>query len=79
MVFVAPRARRACDQDHKMVDWSPKLTVPAKTLHVAYWQIVLQKSQKAQRLISRQRTKRATIADQQSIKPATTIAREFSA
>ena len=31
---------------------------------VASWQIVLQKSQKAQRLISRQRTKQARIADQ---------------
>jgi hypothetical protein len=28
------------------------------------WQILLQKSQKAQRLIFRQRTKQATIADQ---------------
>jgi len=29
-----------------------------------FWQILLQKSQKAQRLIFRQRTKQATIADQ---------------
>jgi hypothetical protein len=32
--------------------------------HVGCWQILLQKSQKAQRLIFRQRTKQATIADQ---------------
>jgi hypothetical protein len=31
---------------------------------IRLWQILLQKSQKAQRLISRQRTKQAKIADQ---------------
>jgi hypothetical protein len=31
--------------------------------HFRSWQILLQKSQKAQRLISRQRTKQATIAE----------------
>jgi hypothetical protein len=31
---------------------------------VRFWQILLQKSQKAQRLIFRQRMKQATIADQ---------------
>jgi hypothetical protein len=45
----------------------------------AFEGIVLQKSQKAQRLISRQRTKRATIADHQSLKPTTKIACEFDA
>jgi hypothetical protein len=39
----------------------------------------LQKSQKALPLISRQRTKQATIADQCSLKPVTGIAREFDA
>jgi hypothetical protein len=40
---------------------------------------VLQKSQKALRLISRQRKKQATMADQCSLKPATGIAYEFGA
>jgi hypothetical protein len=35
-----------------------------KQRDVRFWQILLQKSQKAQRLISRQRTKQAKIADQ---------------
>jgi hypothetical protein len=43
------------------------------------WQIVLQKSQKAVRLIFRQRTKQATIADQGSLKPVTEIACELGA
>jgi hypothetical protein len=38
---------------------------------------LLQKSQKAQRLIFRQRTKQATISDQYSFKPVTGIASEF--
>jgi hypothetical protein len=41
--------------------------------------ILLQKSQKALPLISRQRTKQATIADQCSLKPVTGIACEFEA
>ena len=40
---------------------------------------MLQKSQKALRLIFRQRTKQATIADQCGLKPATGIACEFGA
>jgi hypothetical protein len=36
----------------------------AMTSNERFWQILLQKSQKAQRLISRQRTKQAKIADQ---------------
>jgi len=39
--------------------------------------IVFQKSQKARRLIFRQRTKQAKIADQCGLKPATGIACEF--
>jgi hypothetical protein len=39
----------------------------------------LQKSQKARRLISRQRTKQATIADQWGFKRATRIVCEFGA
>ena len=46
---------------------------------VAYWQIVLQKSQNAVRIISREKTKQATIADQCSLKLVTGIAREFDA
>jgi hypothetical protein len=38
--------------------------IAARITVVRYWQILLQKSQKAQRLISRQRTKQAKIADQ---------------
>jgi hypothetical protein len=41
--------------------------------------ILLQKSQKTQRPISRQGTKRATIADQYSLEPSTRIACEFGA
>jgi hypothetical protein len=37
MVFVAPRHGRVGDLDHATVDCSPKLTFPAKTPHVAYW------------------------------------------
>jgi hypothetical protein len=40
---------------------------------------VLQKSQNAGRLIFREKTKQATIADQCSLKPVTGIAREFDA
>jgi hypothetical protein len=47
--------------------------------NVCSWQILLQKSQKALPLISRQRTKQATIADQCSLKPVTGIACEFDA
>jgi hypothetical protein len=45
----------------------------------AFTKIVLQKSQKAQRLIFRQRTKQATIADRCSLKPATRITCGFGA
>ena len=41
--------------------------------------IVLQKSQKALRLIFRQRTKQAIVADQCGLKPATGVACEFGA
>jgi hypothetical protein len=54
--------------------WSPRMIdVPPRQagrfrgdgsrLDVCFWQILLQKSEKAQRLISRLRTKQATIAD----------------
>jgi hypothetical protein len=49
------------------------------TSNERFWQILLQKSQKAQRLISHQRTKQAKIADQKGFKRATRIAREFRA
>jgi hypothetical protein len=43
------------------------------------WPILLQKSQKAPRLIFRQRTKQATIADQCSLKPVIGVVRKFGA
>jgi hypothetical protein len=43
------------------------------------WQRVLQNSQNAERLIFREKTKQATIANQCSLKPVTGIASEFGA
>jgi hypothetical protein len=40
------------------------LALGGKVFDFRYWQILLQKSQKAQQLIFRQRTKQGTIADQ---------------
>jgi hypothetical protein len=47
--------------------------------NVAYWQILLQKSQNAERLIFRERTKQAAIADRCSLKRAAEVACEFVA
>jgi hypothetical protein len=47
--------------------------------NVRFAPIVLQNSQNAERLILREKTKQATIADQRSLKPVTGIAREFDA
>src|SRR6202043_1927609 len=47
--------------------------------NVRFAPILLQKSQKARRLIPRQRTKQATIADQRGFKRAARIVCEFSA
>src|SRR3977135_3098184 len=46
---------------------------------VRYWQILLQKSQNAERLIFRERTKQAAIADRCSLKRAAEVACEFVA
>src|SRR5947208_2296291 len=46
---------------------------------VSYGSIALQKSQNAVRIIFREKTKQATIADQCSLKLVTGIAREFDA
>src|ERR1700722_16233812 len=51
----------------------------AADLRVRFAPILLQKSQKARRLISRQRTKQAAIADQWGSKRATRIVCEFGA
>jgi hypothetical protein len=48
-------------------------------IDVRFVPILLQKSRKAPRLIFRQRTKQAAIADQCSFKPVIGIAREFGA
>jgi hypothetical protein len=53
--------------------------VMVASFDVCFWQILLQKSQKARRLIFRQRTKQATIADQCRLKPVIGIACEFGA
>ena len=47
--------------------------------NVAYWHILLQKSQNAERLIFRERTKQAAIADRCSLKRAAEVACEFVA
>jgi hypothetical protein len=57
----------ACTQRDRMTDY------------FRFWQILLQKSQKAPRLIFRQRTKQATIADQCSLKPVIGVVRKFGA
>jgi hypothetical protein len=53
--------------------------MPTDTENVCFWQMLLQKSQKAQRLIFRQRTKKAAIANQWGSKRSTRIAGEFGA
>ncbi|WP_210165385.1 hypothetical protein, partial [Bradyrhizobium sp. URHD0069] len=45
----------------------------------SYWQILLQKSRNAERLIFRERTKQAAIADRCSLKRAAEVACEFVA
>src|ERR1700686_4669243 len=59
----SPNARNAC-RCLSRNGQRAFLTYAADRLNVRSWQILLQKSQKAQRLIFRQRTKQATIADQ---------------
>jgi hypothetical protein len=55
------------------------MEVEAFSFYGRYWRILLQKFQKARRLIFCQRTKQATIAHQCRLKPVIGIACEFGA
>ena len=57
----------------------PITAVTDRRINVRFVPILLQKSQKAPRLIFRQRTKQATIADQCSLKPVIGVVRKFGA
>src|ERR1700720_2915555 len=62
-----------------MSAFPPIATKLRTSREVRFVPILLQKSQKARRLICRQRTKQATIADQWGFKRATRIVCEFGA